>query len=143
MNLFPDFDPNVLMRHDSDIDILLGTDYYGLHPKEELENVGENLSVMKGKLGICMVGTHPLLKESTEIQGEVPRTLHASTNRISTYLINAVVQPEFCTLQSEKLDSAQAPTKETNTLNNHSTINDFVSTSSSLEHVKDNNNVWS
>ena len=135
--LFPDFDPEVLMRNDSDIDILLGTDFYGLHPKEELANIGENLSVMQGKLGICVVGTHPLLKESTEIEREVPRTVHGT----STHLINAVVQPEFCILQPERLDSAQALTKETNTVNNHSTINDFVSTSSSIEHVKDDNNV--
>merc|ERR1711911_40457 len=75
MTLFPDFDPEVLMRHESEIDVLLGTDFYGLHPKEELANVGENLSV---------VGTHPLLKESTEIEREVPRTVHGT----STHLIN-------------------------------------------------------
>merc|ERR1711911_95917 len=91
MTLFPDFDPEVLMRHESEIDVLLGTDFYGLHPKEELANVGENLSVMQGKLGICVVGTHPLLKESTEIEREVPRTVHGT----STHLINTVMTDDL------------------------------------------------
>ena len=94
-DLFPEFDPNVLKRDPTEIDILLGTDYYGLHPEEEIAYAGDNLSVMKGKLGTCLVGTHPLLKESTEIQGEVPRTLHASKHRAATCHITLKQHPAF------------------------------------------------
>ena len=83
--LFPEFDSGILMRPSDHVDILLGTDYFGLHPKEELSKVGENLSIMKGQLGVCLVGTHPLLKESDLIQGEVPRTLHLTEHRVSTH----------------------------------------------------------
>ena len=108
--LFPEFDPNVLKRDMTDIDILLGTDYYGLHPKEEIANVGENLSVMRSKLGICLVGTHPLLKESTEIRGEVPRTLHASEHRVTTCHIS-LRHPAFAEnfIVGEELGTACSP----------------------------------
>ena len=64
------------MSHSEHVDVLLGTDYFGLHSKEELCRVGDNLSLMKGQLGVCLVGTNPLLKDSDSIQGEVPKTLH-------------------------------------------------------------------
>ena len=84
--LFPQFDSSVLMRHSEHVDVLLGTDYFGLHPKEELCRVGDNLSLMKGQLGVCLVGTHPLLKDSDSIQGEVPRTLHLTEHHhVSTH----------------------------------------------------------
>ena len=76
--LFPEFDPKVLSRDGTNVDLLLGTDYFGLHPKEELANAGANLSVMRGKLGVCLVGTHPRMKEATEFYQGMPKTLHAS-----------------------------------------------------------------
>ena len=82
--IFPEYDSNILLRDSTHVDMLIGTDYFGLHPKEELARAGENLSIMRGNLGVCLVGTHPLLKESTQIQGEVPRTLHTSEHRVST-----------------------------------------------------------
>ena len=84
-NLFPQYDSKVLMRDTDHVDMLIGTDYFGLHPKEELAKAGENLSIMRGQLGVCLVGTHPLLKESTQIKGEVPRTLHLSEHRTSSF----------------------------------------------------------
>ena len=74
--LFPKFDSNVLMRDTDHVDMLIGTDHFGLHPKHEVASAGDNLSVMKGELGVCLVGTHPLLEESTIISNDVPRTLH-------------------------------------------------------------------
>ena len=80
-SLFPNHDHDVLMRNTDTVDLLIGTDYYGLHPKHEVARAGENLSVMRGELGVCLVGTHPLLKESTVLNSDVPRTLHLSEHR--------------------------------------------------------------
>ena len=86
--LFPKFDPNVLIRNSQQVDVLLGTDYFGLHPKQEIARAGDHLSVMKGDLGVCLVGTHPLLKESTELDSDVPRTLHLSEHRVKTHHVS-------------------------------------------------------
>ena len=74
----------VLIRNSQQVDVLLGTDYFGLHPKQEIARAGDHLSVMKGELGVCLVGTHPLLEESTKLDSNVPRTLHLSEHRVST-----------------------------------------------------------
>ena len=65
--------------------MLIGTDYFGLHSKEEVVKAGKHLSIMKGELVICLVGTHPLLVESTQIRGHVPGTLHLSEHRFATH----------------------------------------------------------
>ena len=59
-------------------------DYFGLHPKEEIAKAGNNLSVMKGPLGICLVGTHPELNIETRPNMMIPRKLNSSHTRIST-----------------------------------------------------------
>ena len=69
--IFPDFDVKKLQRPSSPVDLLLGGDYFGLHPKQELASDGKNLSVMQGYLGVCLQGSHPLLKEATEKDGQV------------------------------------------------------------------------
>ena len=63
-SLFPDFLVEGLLCHSKEIDLLLGTDYFGLHPKTEIAKAGENLSIMTGELGGCLVGSHPLLSKS-------------------------------------------------------------------------------
>ena len=63
--LFPDYDPDCLQRKSSNVDVLLGCDHFGLHPKKEEAQCGENLSIMSGELGICLQGSHPDLKEET------------------------------------------------------------------------------
>ena len=63
--LFPQFEVSSLVRPSSDIDILLGSDWFGLHPKKEIAKCGDNLSVMKGSLGVCLVGSHPHLHNSS------------------------------------------------------------------------------
>ena len=63
--LFPDHDPEFLQRKSEHIGVLLGCDYFGLHPKNK-EAWCANLSIMSGELGICLQGTHPdLSKERT------------------------------------------------------------------------------
>ena len=81
--LFPDYDPDMLLRKADKVDMLIGTNYYGLHPKNEVARAGENLSIMSGELGVCVVGTHPCLKESSVLQATVPRTLHVSKHRVT------------------------------------------------------------
>ena len=83
--LFPEYDSDILGRATGEVDMLIGTDYFGLHPKEELSKAGDNLSVMRGQLGVCLVGTHPLLKDYDQIQREVPKTLHLSEIRTHTF----------------------------------------------------------
>ena len=86
--LFPAYDANTLIRNSQHVDILLGTDYFGLHPKQEVAKAGDNLSIMKGELGVSLVGTHPLLKESTEISQDVPKTLHLTEHRVITHHVS-------------------------------------------------------
>ena len=67
--IFPEMDVSVLQRPVSQVDVLLGADYFGLHAKNEIAANG-NLSVMKGSLGLCLQGSHPSL---------LPYLLHSPT----------------------------------------------------------------
>ena len=64
--LFPMFDSSLLSRKNSPVDILVGLNYYGLHPRQELAQSGKHLCVMRGDFGMCIQGTHPELDESTQ-----------------------------------------------------------------------------
>lgn len=82
--LFPDYDATLLARDGRPVDILLGTDQFSLHPKQELDCSGENLSIMGGELGICLVGTHAKFTEPTQINHDHhPQTLHLQTHHTS------------------------------------------------------------
>lgn len=59
----PQYDPKLFHRSSS-VDILIGNDYYGLHPKYEVVKVGEHLSVLSGVFGICLQGAHPKLNSN-------------------------------------------------------------------------------
>ena len=64
--LFPNrADVQVLQRKAGDVDMLIGHDYLGLHPKREIYNSGDHLSVMEGVFGKCIFGSHPRLQEQT------------------------------------------------------------------------------
>ena len=65
--LFPYYDPKYLQRSISTIDILIGNNYFGLHPKEEIAKNEAHLSIMQGSLGICSQGHHPRLVEATRM----------------------------------------------------------------------------
>ena len=70
--IFPSYDAGQLLRPQGSVDILLGSDYFGLHPKTELTSDGANLSIMSGELGVCVQGSHPRLSEpssKTDISG--------------------------------------------------------------------------
>ena len=65
VRLFPNYDPTSLQRKSTSVDVFLGCDHFGLHPKKEEAQCGDDLSIMNGELGICLQGTHPDLKEVT------------------------------------------------------------------------------
>ena len=56
--LFPEYEPESLQRKSNYIDVLLGCDYFGLHPKREEARCGDHLSIMSGKLGVCIQGVY-------------------------------------------------------------------------------------
>ena len=61
-SLFPSISPELLQRKSETVDILIGSDYCGLHPREEIATAGEHLKVLRGPLGICLNGSHPKLR---------------------------------------------------------------------------------
>ena len=83
--LFHDYDVQVLLRPSAVVDLMIGIDYFGLHPKKEVARVGDNFSIMEGELGICLVGTHPELKEQTVMSKDLPHKLNASYSRAGTH----------------------------------------------------------
>ena len=74
--LFPNHDVGPLVRESGPVDLLIGTDYFGLHPKREIAKCGDNLSIMEGDLGKCLVGTHPKLKQDIPLAADIPRKLN-------------------------------------------------------------------
>ena len=65
--LFPKYDCEKLIRQGTAVNILIGCDNFGLHPKREVFTAGRDLSIMGGKLGICLQGTHEQLKEKPKL----------------------------------------------------------------------------
>ena len=94
-SLFPDFQVSELARPSKEIDILIGTDYFGLHPKTEIARSGKNLSIMSGELGGCLVGSHPQLKN---FENSVLYTEGLETIQKNTYLSQS--HPGFSDPQS-------------------------------------------
>ena len=76
--LFPQVEASSLQRQGTEVDILLGTDHFGLHPKNEVCVGGENLSVMEGALGMCLQGSHPDLKEQVILDTNFVKILKAA-----------------------------------------------------------------
>ena len=109
--LFPKFDPLSLQREASTVDILVGSDNFGLHPKKELASSGGNLSIMSGKFGVCIQGTHKELVEGTKKSTSCVRIIHGSTARSHTMVCALSRQPMFDQPQSH-CPVYDSPTKE-------------------------------
>ena len=109
--LFPKFDPLSLQREASTVDILVGSDNFGLHPKKELASSGGNLSIMSGKLGVCIQGTHKELVEGTKKSTSCVRIIHGSTARSNTMVCALSRQPMFDQPESHS-PVYDSPTKE-------------------------------
>lgn len=93
--LFLDYDTESLQRKANHVDILLGCDYFGLHPKHEEAKCGENLSVMKGEFGVCLQGTHPDLAEETKCDSNLVNTIHDLRIKQEAYHIRLDTHTEF------------------------------------------------
>ena len=95
--IFPDYDISKMQRPSGSVDILIGGDYFGLHPKRELASDSSNLSIMQGELGICVQGSHPLLKETTERDHHIGYSVRMTKS--SSFLLmttkSNISHPEF------------------------------------------------
>ncbi|XP_067939577.1 uncharacterized protein [Watersipora subatra] len=88
-SLFPHRkDLSALVREGGIVDILLGNDYFGHHPKVEIDKAGSHLSLMEGTFGNCLQGSHPLLQQlpvvsnligSSCVEGDLPIQQSAQT----------------------------------------------------------------
>ena len=81
--IFTGFDVKMLQRPSAPVDLLLGGDYFGLHPKRELSSDSKNLSVMQGELGVCVQGSHPSLNEDTEKDGHVGFSVRVTSHHVA------------------------------------------------------------
>ena len=94
-DLFPGYDVDSLQGRTDKVDVLLGCDYFGLFPKSEEAKSGENLSIMKGDFGVCLQGTHPILKEEIEHDSNLAKTIHISVIKHEVYHVRHDTHPEF------------------------------------------------
>ncbi len=85
--LFPKYDCSKLQRTKPEVDILIGCDNFGLHPKKEVTKSGDNLSIMSGKLGVCLQGAHERLEESTRMSANYVKVLHGCKPTSHTFLL--------------------------------------------------------
>jgi hypothetical protein len=93
--IFPHYsNPKALVRHSTTVDVLLGCDYFGLHPKHEVSSVG-HLSIMRGELGDCLQGTHSDLQESTKFSLNMVRAIHDKQLHVDCNFTRMQVHPEF------------------------------------------------
>ena len=96
-----------LQRKTDQVDILLGCDYFGLFPKCEEVKCGNNLSNMKGDFGVYLQGNHPDLREETEHDSSLVKTIHNSVIKCEAYHVCHVTHPEFqpnCSYPGELVD---------------------------------------
>lgn len=90
--LFPCYpNPTELQRTVSKVDLLVGNDYYGHHPKTEIDRSGPHLSIMEGTFGRCLTGTHAQLREATTVVSNIvgcsiteKTSVEVTTNLIQT-----------------------------------------------------------
>lgn len=97
--LFPLFNVKLLERRNSQVDILVGINHLGAHPKKEVARCGEDLGIFEGKLGFCIQGTHPALCEGTVVSNHIKAIVNVAETRVDTrkkvgdIVLNKVVAP--------------------------------------------------
>ena len=69
--LFPRIDSKLLMKESGPIDILIGNDLLGFHPRKEIASAGQHLQVCSGPFGLCVQGSHPALGNSNNIPSSI------------------------------------------------------------------------
>ncbi|CAB3984060.1 Hypothetical predicted protein [Paramuricea clavata] len=95
VKLFLEHDPETLQRKSTHVDVLLGCDNFGLHPKQEEARCGDNLTIMNGALGICLQGAHPDLIEETRYDINLAKRTHDVNVKVETYKTRLDSHPEF------------------------------------------------
>ena len=95
-SIFPDFECASLQRPKGKIDVLLGSDYFGLHPKKEIASDGKNLSIMEGPLGASVQGLCPGMK------GESACTSH-SIGIVTSHFVNTLCGPSHPDLEGSSV----------------------------------------
>ena len=118
--LFPYHDASVLTKRGKEVDVLLGTDYFGAHPKKEICSSGEHLSIMEGTLGICLQGSHPDLQIESSLDSNMIKVLkfaqlkttshHSITSIVEHHLLGQVsphqkTQSHLSYAESRKIDN--------------------------------------
>ena len=93
--LFPGYDVECLQRPSTEVDILIGSNLFGLHPKHEVCSAGDNLSIMRGELGLCLMGSHPELKDDVKLNTNMIQTLHETTIKTESFLTHSLSHSEF------------------------------------------------
>ena len=93
--LFPKFEPSLLTRQSTPVDILIGLDYYGLHPRKEIAKSGNHLYVMGGDFGSCIQGSHPELGEFTQYNSSLFQ--HTVSQKADCHFANTLTHLEFKT----------------------------------------------
>ena len=93
--LFPEYDPETLQRKSTHVDVLLGCDYFGLHPEQEEARCGDNLSIMTATLRICLQGAHPDLVDETTYDSNLAKKIHDINVKTETYKVRLDFHPEF------------------------------------------------
>ena len=102
--LFPDYDQDSLQRKTNHVDILLGCDYFGLHPKHEEAKCGKNLSVISGEFEVCLQGSHPVLEDETVRDSNLIKTIHDVRSKQRVYHIRLDNHQEF---EPSRVDSTE------------------------------------
>ncbi len=93
--LFPEYDPESLQSKSNYVDVLLGCDYFGLHPKQEEARCGDNLSIMSGELGVCIQGTHPELLKRTKPDSNLAKVIDDVRVKVETYKVHLKAHEQF------------------------------------------------
>ena len=66
--LFPGYDVECLQRPSTEVDLLIGSNLFGLHTKHEVCSAGNRLSIMKNELDLCLMGSHLSIKDEVKFE---------------------------------------------------------------------------
>ena len=124
--IFPNYDSSLLLRKSKEVEIMLGTDYFGLHPKNEVCSDGENLSIMKGELGVCLQGSHPLLNADSSIDSNMVRVIKNAQLKVTTNSNLTVTSVKHTILETSMEDACKHQVQSHFTNAEYSKVQNFM-----------------
>ena len=104
-NFFPGFDVSALQRVGSEVDILVGGDYEGLHSSEVIHSFGDHLRIRKTPFGYVLLGFHPKMRVEPITCGFIGvhcALVETSCNHMSSEVIKFIEGEELGTLVQPK-----------------------------------------